>query len=265
MEFEIDDEFKRKGGIYFILNNVNGKYYVGSAADYWDRFLFHSWQLKNKRHDNSYLQRSYDKHGRENFSFNLLERVNDKINLLSREQFYIDLFDAANPELGYNLTPTAGSNLGTKRTQESKDKASRTHGRRILKLNLDGSIAGIYDSVSIAARECGVSLKGITKTCVTERGTYKGFKWRFETPNKKFGPPTKGIKSLQSSVEKRVNTLIQKGIARPIKHYDESGNYVATYDSLYFAVKATGFKPASIKNVCNGHRKSLFGHTFSND
>lgn len=264
MEFRVSEDLKYHMGIYAIVNNITGKSYIGSAVSFKERFWLHHCLIRAGRHDNHYLQRSYDKHGAENFHFELIELVKNKDTLIQREQFYIDLFEAANPELGYNLRSIAHNNFGVKRSQESKDKVSKTHGRKILKFDLEDNLLGTYDSVSIAARECGVLKKGITKICVQEKGTYKGYKWKFEGV-RKLGLSTKGIKSLESSVEKRINTLIQNKIAYPIKHYKEDGSYVGTYDSLYFAAKATGFKSDSIKNVCTGHRKSLFGHVFSYD
>ena len=43
---------------------------------------------KNNKHGNKHLQRSYNKYGEENFVFEVLEFVEDKNNLLEREQLF---------------------------------------------------------------------------------------------------------------------------------------------------------------------------------
>lgn len=263
MKFNIPDYLKYKMGIYAIINNITGKSYIGSAVSLKERFWLHDCLIRADRHDNSHLQRSYNKYGAENFSMELMELVKDKKDLIQREQFYIDLFEAANPELGYNLRPIANSNIGTKRTQDSKDKVSRTNGRKILKLDLDENIISIYDSLSIAANECGFAKKGIMGACSKENRTYKGFKWKFETlERKKSGGTSKGDKIPKDVVEKRIETGINNGRYKSIIHFNPNGELVGVYKSLHYAVEATGFKKDSIKNVCTGHKKSLFGNVF---
>jgi group I intron endonuclease len=56
------------------------------------------------------------KYGYSNFSLHILEYC-DKNSCIDREQFYMDLFQ---PE--YNINPTAGSRLGTKHSDESREK-----------------------------------------------------------------------------------------------------------------------------------------------
>jgi len=106
-------------GIYIIINKVNGKFYIGSACSLNGRWAVHRSKLNNRTHPNSHLQNSWNKYGEENFKFRVLEPVKDVNNLLEREQFWMDLLK---PE--YNILPTAGSPLGVKRSEESKQKFS---------------------------------------------------------------------------------------------------------------------------------------------
>ena len=76
------------------------------------------------RHCNKHLQRAYNKHGKSKFLFFVLERCKSET-CVEREQYWIDKLKAANPDCGYNLCPTAGSSLGIKRTEETKQKLSR--------------------------------------------------------------------------------------------------------------------------------------------
>ena len=62
-----------KSGIYKITNEVTGKFYIGSSKDIDQRIAEHKMMLNNNKHVNVILQRSWNKHGREKFSFTVLE------------------------------------------------------------------------------------------------------------------------------------------------------------------------------------------------
>ncbi len=106
---------KIKSGIYKIENKVNGKIYVGSAVNLDKRFSAHRGLLYNRKHKNKHLERSWHKHGEENFVFEVLEIVEDKERLIEREQYYLD---SMNPD--YNISKIAGSQLGFKHSQNGK-------------------------------------------------------------------------------------------------------------------------------------------------
>jgi len=108
-------------GIYKIENLINGKVYIGSAKLFKNRWRRHRQQLIKQTHGNRHLQRAWNKYGEENFKFDIVETCSLDI-LIDREQFYIDSLDAC--QFGYNLSPTAGSNLGMKWAAESRKKLS---------------------------------------------------------------------------------------------------------------------------------------------
>ena len=101
-------------GIYLITNNINNKVYVGSAVNFKKR-----WTKKYNNH----LENAFKKYGKENFFFHILEEVElDKKLLEIRETWWIDWFDATNPELGYNILKIANSSLGYKHNNISLEK-----------------------------------------------------------------------------------------------------------------------------------------------
>lgn len=103
-------------GIYEIVNTVNGKRYVGSAVSFRRRWYEHRRQLKAGSHHSRKLQAAWKKHGEAAFQFSIL-LICAKPNLLLYEQVAID-----NLRPDYNISPTAGSTLGFKFTEESKQK-----------------------------------------------------------------------------------------------------------------------------------------------
>lgn len=108
-------------GIYKITNTVTGKFYIGSAVNIKKRWAEHRSRLGANKHGNRHLQNSWNKHGEDSFTFEVLEYCK-KERLIEREQFYID-----NEKPAYNISPTAGNRLGVKNTDETKRKMSKAH------------------------------------------------------------------------------------------------------------------------------------------
>ncbi len=108
---------RRCSGIYLILCQSNGNFYIGSAVDIGNRFCTHRRKLNAGKHHSTYLQNSYDKYGANNFHFYLIERVLDAGLLVEKEQFYLDIYNPV-----FNMSPTAGSSLGMIRSDATKKK-----------------------------------------------------------------------------------------------------------------------------------------------
>lgn len=108
----------KKCGIYAIHSSVNGRTYVGHSVDISTRWSSHRARLRNGKHPNQHLQNAWIKYKEKAFEFFVLEEC-PRDQLLIREQHHID----AHP-VRYNIAPVAGSNLGSKRTPETRKKMS---------------------------------------------------------------------------------------------------------------------------------------------
>jgi len=80
-----------KIGIYKITNIINGKMYIGSSIHIEQRWKEHIRDLNKGTHHSIKLQNSWNKHGADNFKFEVVEEC-DKDRLLYLEQYYIDKF-----------------------------------------------------------------------------------------------------------------------------------------------------------------------------
>lgn len=79
-------------GIYKIVNKTNGKYYVGRARNLKTRWVEHKTALKYKRHKNSHLQNAWDKYGKDNFEYLIIEVTDSDFQVLKdTEQKYLDI------------------------------------------------------------------------------------------------------------------------------------------------------------------------------
>jgi group I intron endonuclease len=111
-------------GIYKITNKINGKYYIGSSNNLYERWNYHIIHLTKNVHHNKHLQSSWNKYGKDNFIFSLIEKV-QKSNLLIIEQKYLDKL-RKDKKSCYNLTFIAGGGgfEGKKHSKDSKNKIS---------------------------------------------------------------------------------------------------------------------------------------------
>ena len=91
-----------KAGIYQIKALHNSEVYIGSSSNLEQRERDHFRFLRYNRHDNPKLQAAYNKHGRDNFVFEVLVLCEPE-NCLAYEQQY---FDREKPH--YNIVKVAG-------------------------------------------------------------------------------------------------------------------------------------------------------------
>lgn len=112
-----------RSGIYFILNTVSLKLYIGSAVYFARRRSEHFTRLAKGIHHNEHLQRAYNKYGPDAFDFIIIELVSlDK--LIERETYYIAKHKTTEEEFGYNKCPFGVSSIGRKHSEETKAKMS---------------------------------------------------------------------------------------------------------------------------------------------
>jgi len=183
-------------GVYKILNKENNYIYIGSSKNMSKRWSIHTRELKKNLHKNNYLQKAFNKYGKENFIFEIVEVVSDFNNLIIREQFYIDTLKPK-----YNIRKIAESNLGLLHSKETKEKISNKLIGRFLteehKLN-----------VSISKKDKPQTFEAIMNRLLAREG-YK----HSEETKKKIGLSNKGKKHINrklSDSHKEKLSLVHK-------------------------------------------------------
>lgn len=96
------------GCVYKIVNKINGKVYIGITIQKLKRRLSQHFSVA-KRGKKTIFCEAIRKYGNHNFSIQILEKCNNKKELLEREKEYIkkyksNVFRYGNPSLGYNMT-----------------------------------------------------------------------------------------------------------------------------------------------------------------
>lgn len=112
--------------IYKIENLINGKLYVGSTSNKFNRRCNqHRSLLRQNKHGNPHLQNSWNKYGESSFKFSIIEMCNDG-QRVEKEEHYKNLLTAQ-----YNIAPIVQPlgtmRLGKKHTPETIEKMRLAH------------------------------------------------------------------------------------------------------------------------------------------
>ena len=111
-------------GIYQILNKVNNKRYIGSTVNLYKRKHQHLKELKNNKHGNRFLQRSWNKYGADAFELTTLIKCAEK-DLFFYEDLIVKGYKSNDPDFGYNLREVVESNKGMLLKYHAGDKYGR--------------------------------------------------------------------------------------------------------------------------------------------
>lgn len=127
-------------GIYCIINIKNSKKYIGSSKNIRQRLWSHRAELRHGKHENPYLQASWNKYGEDNFDFYILENCQEQL-LLQREQWYINTIK---PEYNINLdTQRPPCDKSSRQKQSNTRKRLYAEGK--LKPSFKHLITYVYD------------------------------------------------------------------------------------------------------------------------
>lgn len=132
--------------IYKITNNNNGKIYIGQTVSKLNVRWSQHVNYAIKRKGNSVLSEAIRKHGRENFTVEILEACNNVEEMNQKEISYIKDLNSLSPN-GYNLD-SGGKNKVMH--QSTKDKLSKIRlGKKVGPFTLEHRMA-ISNSLKIA-------------------------------------------------------------------------------------------------------------------
>jgi hypothetical protein len=103
------EENINKSGVYRLVNNLNGKSYIGYSTSLSNRFsnYYYLSSLTLQVKGSIIISRALLKYGYKNFSLDIIEYCERDV-LMKREQYYIKIL---NPE--YNILKVDNNNLGS--------------------------------------------------------------------------------------------------------------------------------------------------------
>lgn len=226
---------ENKIGIYCIENKINKKKYIGSSKDVYKRKNRHFSELKNLKHKNVKLQRSYNKYGKDNFSFYVIEFVENENELIIREQHYID---SIKPE--YNINLIANSSLGVKRSEETKEKVRQA--------NLGLKHPDWRNKIKSEAQ--GGENHWTKKKKFSDESKKNMSEAQKKLYQSGYVSPLKGKKKNKEAIEKH-----KKAISKPVLQLNLDGTLVKEWLNAYECQEG-GFTPSCVNKCCNNKNKT---------
>lgn len=223
-------------GIYKI--KINDKEYIGSSCNIGNRLKHHLWSLENLKHHNRTMQNLYNKYGKEELYFTIVEECSDDI-LIEREAFYIN---DLKPYINHILDPQVivRDDIYKKRLSESKKKAYanglKPHNlKAVHKYSLDkGEYLESFESLTAAAKSINAkSINGIKAVCKGDVSSAGGFIWSF----------TYNINMLYRMKEYKL---------QPVLQYTNDNIFIRKWESIKQASKELG-----ISNINRAISKDL--------
>lgn len=243
----------RISGIYKIQSVIKPeRCYIGSAVNINHRWNLHFHSLRKNKHHSQKLQRHFNKYGEKDLQFSVLLGCN-KEDLIKTEQYFIDIYKPY-----FNGSPTAGSSLGVKRTEEYKKKSSELRkGKKQSQETIQKRINKmIGHNVSFETRE-KIRISNTNKKHSEETNNKSReislSQWRNPIYRQKTTQSHLGIKQSDETINKR-----RLKNFKPILQLDKNYNLIKEWGSI-IETKEFGFNINHISSCCNKKRISSNG------
>lgn len=147
------------------------KCYIGSTKGLKERMKDHIYRLKNNSHSSKYLQRSFNKNGKENLYLEILfkfENIPSRDILLAKEKEFINLL---NPQFNSELDPTTKNNC-------------ITTSRKVYQYSLDGDFIDEFESCKDAQRILNITGVSHAANPKMTAKSAAGFRWSYHKYDK---------------------------------------------------------------------------------
>lgn len=170
-----------KPGIYTIENNINNKIYIGSTYRPIEKRLSeHKTDLKKNKHCSKLLQQDYNTYGIENFTFKVLENIEDSSQIRKIETQWLKTI---RPD--YNKKSVANDIVDY--TPELRKKMSIAHGGRPFEAyDLQGNYVKTFDTQRQCCRELGIKQSNLFHCLKGNTNTIKGYRFKYVGEDFKF-------------------------------------------------------------------------------
>ena len=223
-------------GIYKI--KINDKEYIGSSCNIGNRLKHHLWSLENKKHHNRTMQNLYNKYGKNEIYFTVVETCSEDI-LIKREAYYIN---ELKPYINHILDPQTlvRDDVYKQRVSAAKKRAYanglKPHNiKAVHKYSLDkGEYLESFESLTAAAKSINAkSVNSIKAVCKLQQTSAGGFVWSF------YKAPYVLLKTKQYKLE-------------PVLQYTTDNIFIKKWESITEASKEL-----SISNITRAISKNL--------
>lgn len=247
MKFEYYGKSK-KGGIYKIINLVDGKIYIGSCAEFKRRSTQHHSALKSNRHSNKHLQASFNKYGTDAFLFEAVEPIEgSKLSRTTREEDLLqEQIDLGNWNNCYNFQQKPKSNernCFSKSPELTRQRLSKAQRKRYSKPEERKKISEGLKGRTVSKK----TRKKIAESLKGKRNGL-GFKQTDESKEK--------IRQAALNRKEQTKKKYSKSKSRAVVQFTMEGTEIKVWPSAKEAAKNLQISPSSIMNGCQQDRIS---------
>jgi group I intron endonuclease len=222
--------------VYQTLNLINGKKYIGKDEYNRDSYLGSGITLK----------KAINKYGRENFKKEILEYCNDSQHLQEREEYWLNITNAADDPLYYNRTnKSRGPKKGTKHTSHKNGIDNKNWGK----------VRTEEEKIKMSQIKLGKPSGKLGYKCTEEqRVNMSKPKSQLHIQKIKNRKITEDTKQKMSLVKKGKTSNNPK---KSILQYDKQGNFIKEWPSI---VEANKFISGDIGAAVRGKQKIAGGY-----
>lgn len=247
-------KIKMGTGIYAIICKPTNKLYIGQSINIRGRKASHLRDLLSGKHCNSYLQNTFNKYGRSNFAFQVLENCTRE-ELNAKEAYWINLKRSNEAGYGFNLKEAGGglSECAEVHRESCRNTTRKKYVEKYGMWTIFNLQTGEWFE-SPSRKEYGMENKSYNykKHYVAFRDwTLQDFKTHYEKYNY--------YQFCQNGVDHGCN------FTDPKKIYAKnlSTGEVLEFPSVSGAGRSLGIRAQAVSSVVNGKKLSTGGYTFS--
>lgn len=241
---------KIASGIYMIKNLISDKKYIGLSRDLKSRKAVHLYDLKNNKHSNIYLQRAWNKHGEDVFSFKIVELCSEDV-LGSKEKHYIEKYRTTDRDYGYNFTH--GGEVGYEYTDDIiENMRLAQESKPILQIDIDGEVVDEWYGCREASKKLNISQSSIQFCCSGKQKNrlYSGFVWVYKDD---YESGKVDLKKLIQNARDSINKSVVVQLDLDFKYIKEWKNAEEVNDLLML-------DSSSIRKCCKGELATVGGY-----
>lgn len=247
-------------GIYKITNTINNKVYIGQSDRLNEREREHFYRLGRNEHSNEHLQRSYNKHGKDIFLFEIIEESDD---LNYRELYHINEYGGINSDSNYNLkdplTMEWSDYVKVKQSKVMSGENNPNHGNRWSdeqREKMSEKLKGKTLEERIGKKKAKIAKEKMSKS-QTGRKHPDGVKEKIRKANVGANNPFYGKGDTQLGTD-NPNYGKPSPQRKVVLQYTKDGELIKEYEYLS-QVLEDGFHIGNVGSVCNGKLKTHKG------
>ena len=174
-------------GIYQIKCKINNKVYIGASNNICNRLSKHFSELSLNKHTNSKLQDDFNKYGKDNFIFDVVEKTTDlkEREIYHQTQYIISILYNEKISGVYMSDELRAKhshyNKETHKTEEYRNKMVKLKTKyKVVKFTFNGEPIEEFESIELIREKYpDYKVNTIRGVCNGSKKSYKGFLWRY--------------------------------------------------------------------------------------